>query len=177
MGSYRPMRRTRRRRPNIECSAKAGFSHKSQIPSSPLKTNQHPTLFAPAPQTPMLLSCRICRNTPPPHLLLSPLMVEPEARALATLCSGAAQKFKVSRVTIYHWIKNHRDFSAALQQARELRRLLSHDGQLLGSRTGRSAQYPGDPRPADLDVFAERGRARFIRSGLVRPEPNYEYAV
>jgi hypothetical protein len=40
------------------------------------------------------------------------------ALASGSTISGAAQKFKVSRVTIYHWIKNHRDFSTALQQAR-----------------------------------------------------------
>jgi hypothetical protein len=52
-----------------------------------------------------------------------------------------------------------------------------HDGQLLGSRTDRSAQYPGDSRPADLDICARWGRARFVRGGIVWSEPNYEYAV
>jgi hypothetical protein len=50
---------------------------------------------------------------------LSPVQ-QSVANALASgsTISGAALKFKVSRVTIYHWIKNHHDFSTALQQAR-----------------------------------------------------------
>ena len=41
-----------------------------------------------------------------------------DALGSGSTISGAAEEFEVSRLTIYHWIKTRKDFSAAVQQAR-----------------------------------------------------------